>query len=309
MAGTLRTTGSRALALGGAGIGCGAVAAALTARVAWLAGHAATARLDGLVELAVLAAGALALTWPAVSAGIAAACLTMRGAGHAWRRGEACVHRFAPTVVRRVLVAVLATGLGAASISTASAAGLPPPTSPTPTASAVASAVATIAGAATPDGAGVDLGWVVTAFTAQTAADDAGTASSLPVPPDPSPATAAAGADVPVTARPSATGGAGSGGDAPEMARPPFAAGASGQTAVTPRPAADDASGTEDATVVVLRGDTLWAIAARHLPPGASDAEVAAAWPAWYAANATTIGSDPGLILPGQVLAVPGVTR
>ncbi|NUU15680.1 LysM peptidoglycan-binding domain-containing protein [Cellulomonas humilata] len=57
--------------------------------------------------------------------------------------------------------------------------------------------------------------------------------------------------------------------------------------------------------VVVVAGDSLWAIAARYLPPGASDAEVAAAWPAWYQANAAVIGSDPDLIQQGQVLTAP----
>ncbi len=67
-----------------------------------------------------------------------------------------------------------------------------------------------------------------------------------------------------------------------------------------PRPApVDDA-------VVVHRGDTLWSIAARHLAPGASDAEIAAAWPRWYAANRAVIGPDPQLILPGQRLRPPG---
>lgn len=57
--------------------------------------------------------------------------------------------------------------------------------------------------------------------------------------------------------------------------------------------------------VVVLRGDTLWSIAARHLPPGAADAEVAVAVQRWFAANADVIGDDPDLILPGQVLTAP----
>ncbi|MDQ0373288.1 LysM peptidoglycan-binding domain-containing protein [Cellulomonas humilata] len=57
--------------------------------------------------------------------------------------------------------------------------------------------------------------------------------------------------------------------------------------------------------VVVAAGDSLWSIAARHLPPGATDAQVAAAWPRWYAVNAAAIGADPDLIRPGQVLAVP----
>ena len=57
--------------------------------------------------------------------------------------------------------------------------------------------------------------------------------------------------------------------------------------------------------VVVHRGDSLWTIAARHLASGASDGEIAEAWPAWYAANRHVIGSDPDLLLPGQVLRAP----
>jgi nucleoid-associated protein YgaU len=57
--------------------------------------------------------------------------------------------------------------------------------------------------------------------------------------------------------------------------------------------------------VVVHRGDTLWDIARRHLGPGASDAEVAAAWPRWYATNQHVIGPDPDVLLPGQVLRAP----
>ena len=60
--------------------------------------------------------------------------------------------------------------------------------------------------------------------------------------------------------------------------------------------------------VVVHRGDTLWAIAARDLGPDATDAEVAAHWPRWYAANRAVIGPDPDLVLPGQVLAHPART-
>jgi LysM domain len=57
--------------------------------------------------------------------------------------------------------------------------------------------------------------------------------------------------------------------------------------------------------VVVHRGDTLWAIAARHLGPAATAAQVAAEWPRWHAANRSTIGADPDLILPGQSLVAP----
>jgi LysM repeat protein len=66
------------------------------------------------------------------------------------------------------------------------------------------------------------------------------------------------------------------------------------------------APGAEEGTVVVRRGDSLWAIAARHLDAGASDAEIARAWPRWYAANREVIGDDPDLLHPGMVLQVPG---
>jgi hypothetical protein len=62
--------------------------------------------------------------------------------------------------------------------------------------------------------------------------------------------------------------------------------------------------------VVIRQGDTLWQIAARQLGLGAGEAEVAAEWPRWYAANRSVIGDDPGLIIPGTVLHAPkGVSR
>ncbi|MGB3257173.1 MAG: hypothetical protein WBG89_11110 [Ornithinimicrobium sp.] len=61
----------------------------------------------------------------------------------------------------------------------------------------------------------------------------------------------------------------------------------------------------ESAAVVVRRGDTLWAIAAADLAPGASEAQIAAHWPRWYEANRLTIGPDPDLILPGHILQPP----
>lgn len=57
--------------------------------------------------------------------------------------------------------------------------------------------------------------------------------------------------------------------------------------------------------VVVEQGDSLWSIAAAHLPAGASDAAIAAAWPHWYEANRTLIGADPDVLLVGQSLEVP----
>ncbi|GAA1700230.1 LysM peptidoglycan-binding domain-containing protein [Kribbella yunnanensis] len=57
--------------------------------------------------------------------------------------------------------------------------------------------------------------------------------------------------------------------------------------------------------VTVAAGDSLWGLAARELGPRATEQEIAARWPQWYAANRQVIGSDPNLILPGQVLRVP----
>jgi hypothetical protein len=56
---------------------------------------------------------------------------------------------------------------------------------------------------------------------------------------------------------------------------------------------------------VVLRGESLWSIAAAELGPGASESAIAARWPQWYAANRALIGPDPDLLLPGQVLQAP----
>jgi len=73
-----------------------------------------------------------------------------------------------------------------------------------------------------------------------------------------------------------------------------------------PRPGPDR---ERPAQVVVHRGDSLWAIAARHLGRDASDAEIARAWPAWYEANRQVIGDDPDVLRPGQVLRPPEEAR
>lgn len=60
--------------------------------------------------------------------------------------------------------------------------------------------------------------------------------------------------------------------------------------------------------VVVHRGDSLWSIAAAQLGAGATDDEIAEAWPRWYATNRAIIGADPDRLLPGQVLQIPTQT-
>ena len=63
-------------------------------------------------------------------------------------------------------------------------------------------------------------------------------------------------------------------------------------------------SSEQAATYLVKPGDSLWSIAEAHLP-AAADAQVVQAWPRWYAANRSTVGPDPHLIRPGQLLHIP----
>jgi resuscitation-promoting factor RpfA len=73
----------------------------------------------------------------------------------------------------------------------------------------------------------------------------------------------------------------------------------------TRQPATDAHRAASAETVVVRRDDTLWDVARRHLPRSASAAEIAAAWPRWYAANRAAIGPDPALLRPGMRLRSP----
>lgn len=78
-------------------------------------------------------------------------------------------------------------------------------------------------------------------------------------------------------------------------------------------PGTDHASSEETAgpssraTHDVQPGESLWSIAATHLGDDAGEAEIAAAWPQWYAENRAAIGDDPDLIHPGLVLDKPAV--
>lgn len=74
-----------------------------------------------------------------------------------------------------------------------------------------------------------------------------------------------------------------------------------------PEPAAKPAR--EQTPVVVAPGDSLWALAERDLAQRSatapSDAAVAQAWPAWWAANRAAVGPDPHRLHPGTSLTPP----
>jgi resuscitation-promoting factor RpfA len=62
----------------------------------------------------------------------------------------------------------------------------------------------------------------------------------------------------------------------------------------------------QPAPVPVAAGDTLWALAAKQLGPGASNADVSAEVRRWYEANRDEIGPNPDRLAPGTKLRVPG---
>ncbi|MCM0640272.1 LysM peptidoglycan-binding domain-containing protein [Cellulomonas wangsupingiae] len=283
-----------ALSLAGA---AGLVVAALLAL--WVADQLGSTRLwrvESVVAAAVVTLGVLACGWVAVSSLVAAACAGARAAGGAWRGGEAVVHRWAPGLVRRALAVALAAGVGLGTAAGAHAA----PTVPVDLARAVVTA---------------DLGWAPTADRLPASADatTAVPGSSPEAPPAASPAPGGAIPEAPA-ATPSPAPATST---APTADASPATAAAGGPLApvAAPVPAsvappalahpAPPGAPPAGRTVEVQPGDTLWAVAARSLGPGASDAAIAAEWPRWYAANASVIGPDPDLLHPGQVLTAP----
>ncbi len=72
-----------------------------------------------------------------------------------------------------------------------------------------------------------------------------------------------------------------------------------------PPTAAPPITAPHDEAVLVVSGDTLWAIATDSLTAGASNRKIANAVGAWFLANRAVIGPDPDLIFPGQRLVPP----
>lgn len=239
-------------------------------------------RVDQLVEPGVLVVGVAFALWLAGSFLVALLCAMARLVGGTWRAGEKVVARSAPTLVRRSLAVVVSAGLGL-TLATGAQASEPP---------------------------GADLGWVATATTSAPTAP-----SSVPTAPSSSAdgATRTSVVSVPTTADDLGEhDGAGPDDGSPSLGATGTTAAPTAGVPVAPEPATLPAQ--EPATlpapaatgpVVVQVGDSLWRIAARELPPDASDAEIDASWRAWYAANADVVGADPDLVLPGQALQRP----
>ena len=249
------------------------------ARSAWRVVRApGPASLEEAVLVVVLAACVLLAGWLVVSTTIACAAHLPGRLGDRARRWSRTV---APAATRRVAALLVGAAVGATlapGTATASVGGLGGPGAP----------------------AGRSPGFVLTLPAPSPS-------PSAPTPAAPEASATAASVTAPSVTAPSVT--------APSVTAPSVTAPSVTGPGWTPsRPVHPPApvarlvtgpSAPASTEVVVHRGDSLWTIARRHLGPGATDTEVAAAWPHWYAANRDVIGPDPDLLRPGQRLRAP----
>lgn len=242
---------------------------------------------DDAVTVAVSAVGIAVLAWYLLTALVAVACLLARAAGTAWVAGERRIQTSGAPLLRRLLLTGAAAVVATASVIAPATAD---PVEPDETAAA-------------------DLGWASTddepqpsptePKTSTPVAEEKTSAPTQPppssstdapvdpptVPTDPAPDPTQPEQDTPTDATATAE-------DSPDSVRPTD----EGDPAPDPEPGSSH---------TVVTGESLWTIAAAALPADATDADIAAAWPDWYEANASRIGPDPDLIHPGQVLVAP----
>jgi len=256
----------------------------------WLAGAGSLAAVrasgpdaaDDLLLLGTAGVGAVLLAW--LGLGVTLSALSA-APGAVGRLATVAAEHVAPAAVRRLTAAVVGAAIATAATPAAHADSPFPAPPLTPTTSQTAPA---------PDPA---FGITVRAPVVDAVPDPGTTTGPVATVPDPgfgagirtAPATTSASAKT--TTAPAPT-------PAKETRTPP-ALGPLGPAPHTPSPS----SGARRVTVV--RGDSLWAIAARQLGPQATRQQVAHEWPRWYAANREVIGPDPNLIRVGQVLTAP----
>lgn len=251
--------------------------------------------VGAVTVLVAMAVSWLLAAWGALMCA-AAAGSRLPGAGGAVARR--LLTAITPIVLRRVVMtaAGISVAAGLAACGSPGTVTDSQPTAPT------AAIVTTAAGA---DSLGIDLDWPVAVpaapATGTLAAERPAAASSASAhrrAPDMTPPAA--------TPQPPADSGAGARPEAPiPTATPPaFPGVAAGPTTMPGRPDAPPVLAAT-AGVIVRPGDSLWSIAAAHLPDDATPARIDAAWRAWYRANRDVIGPNPNLVIPGQVLHAP----
>jgi nucleoid-associated protein YgaU len=292
----------RAAAWAAVGVGVASGAARLLVEVAASGLRTAdSARPDELVLVGLAWLGAALALWLAVGSGLALLALLPGAAG---RLAAGVAERVTPLAVRKVLTVLLGASVGSLALPPASLS------------SAGSAPVAAPARGGEPGGLG--------AAGTRGASRGGGGPDAAPAVPGPGflpsmpgdavgrdrPEHRSLAAPVGPGYRPSADHGA----PAPSPASSP--APSPGFRPSEPLRVADDEqnrlltpsprpSTVAHGLVTVRRGDSLWTIARRHLGPDASDADVARAWPRWYATNRAVIGEDPDRIVPGLQLAPP----
>lgn len=240
--------------------------------------HSSAARRQSLsfedhLAIAANTTGLIIVAWWVLSFLIAVTAALLERSGS--RRAAVAAGRFSPAFMRRLALAAVGLQLATAPLAHAGP-GPGAPAPPTPPA---------VAAAWTPTGGAV--GGTVPA---------AGT-------PVPAPGPAAASAPSPQPApQPVRSARSGTLGADPHWtpAPPPV-----DPRALAPLPLRQQKPAAGAGEVTVRAGDSLWSICAAELGPLASDVDIALAWPRLYQANRKLIGSDPGLLLPGQVLRLP----
>lgn len=270
--------------------------------------------LEDAVALACVVVGAGAFGVIGAGCLLAAVAAGARACGRSFARLEAVAARLVPAALRRTIAVGVTAGLVAALAGPATAA------EPDAQGSGADPRAAA-------DVAAFDLGWQVTSAVSV----------HLPATPSAGAGADADGAQVPRISPPSVAPGTGAAADGatdrstiaqptpaapaaptapdpttpavpttavPTAAAPPTEAQPTETQPTGTQPPGAPATGTP-LSVTVHAGDSLWSIAAAHLPPGSDDAAVAAAWPRWYATNRSVVGDDPDLIRPGQILTVP----
>ncbi|WP_141389293.1 LysM peptidoglycan-binding domain-containing protein [Cellulosimicrobium cellulans] len=312
----------------------GGAVTALALRAAHLVGALPAARPEAYVELLAVALGAVAATWVGVSALLGLGCVVARAVGRSWGAGERLLVRTAPAVVRRAARAGVGLTVGAGLVlagGTAQAATTPDAdpgvvavdlgwqtsTAPEPAAPAqpapLPTDVASPAPPHAPPAPTTAFDQPAPTITAPTpgSTDHASSAPAAPSMPSRSPAAPSTAPGAPSAPAPAqaATHATAPGTATSTGLSAPAGAPEARSAAAEQRDAAltvvRDVAADEPREVVVVRGDSLWSIAARHLPDGASDAQVADAAQRWYAANVGVVGDDPDLVRPGQVLVAP----
>lgn len=274
-----------AVALAGASLVAAAVVGSIfltSARDGWeaIAAPGPAGPADGILLVVALGGAALSL-WLGLGTTLAALSTLPGALGQTSSRMAA---RIAPAAVRKVVAFVLGTALTAALVpGTALARGQEAPRS-----GVVASARQAV-------GAAVDAAPDASFRLVSDGIHDADAPGDVDAAPSPSWSTTEPATPIKVTTP-------------VKPASPKLPASLHREPApieLLSRGAAAGDPSSERGHVVVLRGDTLWSIAARHLGPAATTAEIDAEWHRWFADNLHAIGNDANLIQPGQQLSPP----